>query len=1051
MKDFKRLFSLTLALLVLFALAACSSSDSDNWGIISSSQESPEDTSGPEDDQNNDIPEREFIADCDKGWLEKQAGHYILHLEGSAYEMGYQHGILLKDQVQENINNVPAELLSEMGLDEETKAIINEVAPVLLGIVGEIMEPYIPDELRQELKGVCDGAGVPYIKAVGLHTFLDSTEYISAIVENTKDILDKYPKKTLLKDIPGIKERLSDVPQKLRTLLMGLDCNTLKALGALSPKACTIFGAWGNATDTHKTIFARGLDFPWMPTLVKNSVLTFYKPDKGIPFASLGWAGYIGGLSGMNIAGLTFGETTCSSKSATLLGEPFFFLCRDVLQFSETIDEAIDRIKNTPRTSGYTIMVMDPVREGVVIEESGGIYWGKLLSDNINGPIFTRYTNTAPAELDAKYEKYGITPVKDTLVTCNCAITEFQQISWSINSRYARVMQQFNKNEGNSGYAFSVDLAKAMLWDRYGLDGDYDGDGHVFKRDGSPITHGTLQDSVYVADDLDIWIDPDHSVAHEGGIWLQFNLNEEFGLGSVDRDDSDGDGIPNDQEQVYSTNKNLRDTDGDGLTDGEEIGLGFDPTNPDTNGDGNSDWKEYINWPELNSEIIDTYNGVFGYASLEKYDADYGDLYIAHLKGRPYEMGYQLGYLLGENIKENYNMFVQYLMDEVGVSEDLAPTFQTLIEHASDLIALNMRPFTPSRYYEEAKGIEDGAKSRNIDIDYMMIIRMVAISNAAEIYIPEFEVSWREPQRQGPFIIPIDPFQCSFFAAWGDRTEQGRLLATRNLDWAEDTGIAKNRLITLYQPDDGIPYVTLGWAGFIGAIAGMNAQGICVSEIGSHNQIQSIWGTPWALRLREVLREGKGLISARNAFERYPNTQGFNFMIADGDPDGWQDGHYLPGAWAIETDYLYTAFFGPNDKDEDQAIYNGECYALRLDNAVFRADSAMDQRIRKTQAASNGPDGDPRQSGAYKNRYKGQYDRLKYYEDMGIPLTHVEAIEISKGVAMGCNVLSVVYAPTVGDFYVGYEKGGRAGDGEWHPTQDSRYERFNIYELIESP
>jgi hypothetical protein len=126
-----------------------------------------------------------------------------------------------------------------------------------------------------------------------------------------------------------------------------------------------------------------------------------------------------------------------------------------------------------------------------------------------------------------------------------------------------------------------------------------------------------------------------------------------------------------------------------------------------------------------------------------------------------------------------------------------------------------------------------------------------------------------------------------------------------------------------------------------------------------------------------------------------------------------------------------------------------------MENAIFRSDTAMDQDIRSTQAASNGPaenkeDPDPTQSGAHRDRYVAQYERLKAYADQGIKLTPREGVAISKGVAMGCNVLSVVYAPTVGDFYVGYEKSGRATDedDQWLYAPASRYERFNIFDLI---
>jgi len=38
---------------------------------------------------------------------------------------------------------------------------------------------------------------------------------------------------------------------------------------------------------------------------------------------------------------------------------------------------------------------------------------------------------------------------------------------------------------------------------------------------------------------------------------------------------------------------------------------------------------------------------------------------------------------------------------------------------------------------------------------------------------------------------------CSNFGAWGDRTANGALYSGRNLDWESDTGVNKNKLITV--------------------------------------------------------------------------------------------------------------------------------------------------------------------------------------------------------------------------------------------------------------
>ena len=44
------------------------------------------------------------IARCGEGWLEEINGYPVLHLKGTPYEMGYQHGALLKESVTQNMD-----------------------------------------------------------------------------------------------------------------------------------------------------------------------------------------------------------------------------------------------------------------------------------------------------------------------------------------------------------------------------------------------------------------------------------------------------------------------------------------------------------------------------------------------------------------------------------------------------------------------------------------------------------------------------------------------------------------------------------------------------------------------------------------------------------------------------------------------------------------------------------------------------------------------------------------------------------------------------------
>lgn len=79
------------------------------------------------------------------GWLEEQSGVTILHVSGSHYDMGYQHGYLLQEQVQQNVRAYLAH--SPVPYEE------------LLGM-WDIMKSYLPEAYRQELQGLADGAGL---------------------------------------------------------------------------------------------------------------------------------------------------------------------------------------------------------------------------------------------------------------------------------------------------------------------------------------------------------------------------------------------------------------------------------------------------------------------------------------------------------------------------------------------------------------------------------------------------------------------------------------------------------------------------------------------------------------------------------------------------------------------------------------------------------------------------------------------------------------------------------------------------------------------------
>jgi isopenicillin-N N-acyltransferase like protein len=99
----------------------------------------------------------ETIAQCGQGWLEKIDGYPVLHLKGTPYEMGYQHGALLKESVRENLHNILE--------DKKTTTVkLNGVTvkPSWLIDTALFLErPFVPSRYFEEMEGLAAGSELP--------------------------------------------------------------------------------------------------------------------------------------------------------------------------------------------------------------------------------------------------------------------------------------------------------------------------------------------------------------------------------------------------------------------------------------------------------------------------------------------------------------------------------------------------------------------------------------------------------------------------------------------------------------------------------------------------------------------------------------------------------------------------------------------------------------------------------------------------------------------------------------------------------------------------
>jgi len=191
-----------------------------------------------------DSQDAKTVARCGKGWLERINGYPVLHVKGTPYEMGYQHGVLLRESVRENMTT----LLEIKG--EQTLAEVGGIKLKprnVIEMIMQIQKPFVPEKYFQEMAGLAAGAGL--------------------------------------------------APEDIRA------ANFIPELFH-----CSGFAIAGDATVDGTLYHGRVLDYGVDWGLQRHAVVIVAEPDGGIPFVNISYSGFIGSVTGMNARHISIGE-----------------------------------------------------------------------------------------------------------------------------------------------------------------------------------------------------------------------------------------------------------------------------------------------------------------------------------------------------------------------------------------------------------------------------------------------------------------------------------------------------------------------------------------------------------------------------------------------------------------------------------------------------------------------------------------------------------------------------------------------------------------------
>jgi len=239
--------------------------------------------------------ESRTISRCGEGFLEEVNGYRVLHLKGTPYEMGYQHGALLKDHIRENVRFLFEEKAKELKVELAGISLLNPKRAI--GGIATTQKKHVPARFYEELSGLAAGAE------------LDVQDVITA----------------------------NFIPELFH---------------------CSGFALSGKATKDGTLYHGRILDYGCDWRLQDHSVLIIAEPEGKIPFVNVTYAGFIGSVTGMNARQVSIGEMG-GRGLGHWEGIPMAFLVRMVLEEANDLNQAIAIFRDNPRTCEYYYVIAD--------------------------------------------------------------------------------------------------------------------------------------------------------------------------------------------------------------------------------------------------------------------------------------------------------------------------------------------------------------------------------------------------------------------------------------------------------------------------------------------------------------------------------------------------------------------------------------------------------------------------------------------------------------------------------------------------------------------
>ncbi|MEO8587089.1 MAG: C45 family peptidase [Acidobacteriota bacterium] len=273
---------------------------------------------------------------------------------------------------------------------------------------------------------------------------------------------------------------------------------------------------------------------------------------------------------------------------------------------------------------------------------------------------------------------------------------------------------------------------------------------------------------------------------------------------------------------------------------------------------------------------------------------------IGRFAGAPYDLGYSSGRLARPEIRSQ-----EALLEELFAVLVPGRLKRSLIRQLSAYRLRGLPDAIPDDLLVAIAGLADGYEPVPPPAGwnaYRRMLDMHALHDVSQRFVD----------------APALAAACTGFLATGG---DGSLLLARNFDFEGGDIFDRQKLVSVVVPADGIPYLSVGFAGMLGVVSGFNRAGIGVAINAIAGGETAASGMPMTLLLAEVLARESTFVGAVARLESAKVFVSDLILLGDAKTGRFAIVEKSPSAFAVrESSGATGAFLGATNEPEDPRV-----------------------------------------------------------------------------------------------------------------------------------